>query len=268
MYTIKEHTLIQAKQVPTTKQGKTMVPKFIVMHYTAGWTTEGDVFTLSKSSRPASVHLVLSREGEFTQIVPFDRVAWHAGPSSCHGFTGLNNHSIGIEICNIGRVKQLSNGTYQDIYGKILDDPKIKNWHHEAHPRAGSGIFAWEPYAEKQLEALDVMVELLITTYPSIRWIVSHEEIDTRGWKTDPGPAFPMRRYTRLLDDRRTDGEFRTKTKARVNLRGGPGTEYGIIRELAVGERVQVLDRREVWRFVKTKSEKGWVHSYYLVDGS
>jgi hypothetical protein len=73
------------------------------------------------------------------------------------------------------------------------------DWLHKYHPRLAQGVYAWEPYPTEQLRALDVVVPALIKAYPTIKWIVSHEEVDTRGWKTDPGFCFPMARYTRHL---------------------------------------------------------------------
>jgi len=205
------------RRVKTNKMGGDMVPKGIVLHYTAGWTTQGDVATLSTSDRKASVQFVLGRDGELIQIVPCDRVAWHAGPSKYKGFTGLNNSFIGIEICNAGWIKKLSNGNYLDQYSQeIKPDGRFVGmdrttfsppggWHHMYHPRLAKGTYAWEPYYPAQLDKLDELVAALLKAYPTIKHIVTHEEIDTRGWKTDTGPMFDMRRYTKLLEDRSAD---------------------------------------------------------------
>lgn len=203
-----------ARYVPTKKKGGRLNPVGIVMHYTAGYTTEGDVATLATSDRKASAHVVVGRDGEIVQIVPFDEEAWHAGPSLYHPYTLLNRYTIGIEISNIGYLKRIENHTYTDSYGNDIDgdgqfigkNRKLKSapkgWLHERHPRLGSGMYAWEPYYPAQLDAVGQLFDALITAYPDIEFVVSHEEIDTRKWKTDPGPAFPMKLFKHRLEQR------------------------------------------------------------------
>src|SRR5512137_485333 len=45
-----------------------------------------------------SAHLLLRRDGEVVQYVPFQRRAWHAGVSSWQGRERCNAYSIGIEL--------------------------------------------------------------------------------------------------------------------------------------------------------------------------
>ncbi len=45
-----------------------------------------------------SAHLVIRRDGEIVQFVPFHQRAWHAGESFCEGRTRVNDFSIGIEL--------------------------------------------------------------------------------------------------------------------------------------------------------------------------
>lgn len=230
----------------TGKQGARLDPVGIVMHYTAGWTTAGDINTLADSSRQVSAHFVVGRDGVITQIVPTNRVAWHAGPSAYNGFKGLNNHFLGIEICNAGWIKRLTNGNYLDQYGQqISPDGQFigqkrttftppREWHEEYHPRLATGTYVWEPYYPDQLAALDDLVEELLGTHPEIKHIVSHEEIDTREWKTDPGPMFPMRRYTKLLerrDDPPSDPTSKTGTVVwkELNLRSAPNDTIYVV---------------------------------------
>ena len=222
---IRDHRLVGKEFIPTSKMSGFIVPRAIVLHYTAGWTTQGDVDTLAKSDRKASAHTVVGRDGETIQIVPFNRKAWHAGPSQWPldvedpVYTDLNAHSIGIEISNAGWIKRLSNGNYQDQYGQEIagsgrfvhqnratHSPPNK-WHEEFHPRLARGTYVWEPFYEEQLLAVDEQVAALLRTYSTIEHILTHEEIDTRGWKTDPGPMMPLRRYTKLTESRADDGD-------------------------------------------------------------
>ena len=45
-----------------------------------------------------SAHLLIRRDGELVQYVPFHRRAWHAGKSSWQGRSACNDFSIGIEL--------------------------------------------------------------------------------------------------------------------------------------------------------------------------
>lgn len=210
---IKNHKVDGAPYVPTKKKGGVITPKVIVLHFTAGWTSEGDIATLSTSDRQASAHGVLSRDGKWTQIVPFNEKAWHAGPSRLGGIQMLNGYSIGIEISNIGYLNVVEKGkSYTDEYGNKVEqrsdgiyvsgkkrvDGKLTDWPHYVHPRIGSQEKAWEPYYEPQLKALDALIPALLKAYPSIKQITTHEVIDTRGWKTDVAPHFPFSRYSSL----------------------------------------------------------------------
>ena len=276
---ITKHWLEGVDRAPTKKMGGEIEPTIIVMHYTAGWTTRGDVATLSTSDRPASAHLVVGRQGEVFQIVPFNMKAWHAGPSRFNGKSDVNVRSIGIEISNAGWIKQLTNGNFQDQYGQtIRPDGQFvgqkrktftppSEWHQEYHPRLARGEYAWEPFYEPQLKILDELTALLIETY-DIQHIVSHEEIDTRGWKTDPGPMFPMRRYTKLLDDRSTRIDpLLVVTASELNLRDNPSPEKTrVLAVLKRGTTLRVISEYETWALVRVDvpgGAEGWVNTYY-----
>ena len=45
-----------------------------------------------------STHLLIKRDGEIIQFVPFNMRAWHAGESSFEGKDNCNDYSIGIEL--------------------------------------------------------------------------------------------------------------------------------------------------------------------------
>tara|TARA_Y100001968_G_scaffold293615_1_gene299657 strand:- start:154 stop:684 length:531 start_codon:yes stop_codon:yes gene_type:complete len=45
-----------------------------------------------------SSHVLIRRDGELIQFVPFNRRAWHAGESVHEGRSGCNDFSIGIEL--------------------------------------------------------------------------------------------------------------------------------------------------------------------------
>ncbi|MDD2865097.1 MAG: 1,6-anhydro-N-acetylmuramyl-L-alanine amidase AmpD [Methylococcales bacterium] len=52
-----------------------------------------DIYTLQ-----VSAHLLIRRDGECVQFVPFNKRAWHAGKSIFQGRENCNDFSIGIEL--------------------------------------------------------------------------------------------------------------------------------------------------------------------------
>ena len=98
-----------------------------------------------------SAHLLIRRDGEVVQFVPFTRRAWHAGESSFRGRTTCNDYSIGIEL--------------------------------EGEDET--------PYSDEQYAALAEVTRAIAAAYPEIsgREIAAHSDI-APGRKTDPGPAF------------------------------------------------------------------------------
>lgn len=102
-----------------------------------------------------SSHLLIRRDGEVVQYVPFHRRAFHAGLSSYRGRKACNDFSIGIEL-------------------------------------EGSD---YEPFTEAQYEALCLVLDALLQAYPTLsaEHITGHEHIAPIR-KTDPGPYFEWQR--------------------------------------------------------------------------
>ena len=98
-----------------------------------------------------SAHLLIRRDGEAVQFVPFEKRAWHAGESCFRGQLACNDYSIGIEL-------------------------------------EGQDELA---YDDRQYQTLTAVLAALIRTYPqlSARRIAAHSDVSP-GRKTDPGPAF------------------------------------------------------------------------------
>ncbi|GAA4900380.1 1,6-anhydro-N-acetylmuramyl-L-alanine amidase AmpD [Ferrimonas pelagia] len=109
-----------------------------------------------------SAHLLIRRDGQIIQFVPFDRRAWHAGVSAFDGRSSCNDYSIGIELEGCDHI----------------------------------------PYENAQYQALVGVTQALMRQYPLITRtrITGHCDIaPTR--KTDPGPAFDWDHFFRLMDD-------------------------------------------------------------------
>lgn len=280
MYEVKSHKIsdIWYKQTSNYSSGRTITPRFIVMHYTTGWsaTSNRDYLLGKAGGRPesaVSAHIVIGRDGEIWQICTFDKRAWHAGPSRHGTVKDLNTHSVGIEFVNPGWLRDIGGGRFQDYHKKVLTEAELDargGFVREAHPRVGSGVFAWPNYTDSQVESGKQVVAALIAKY-EIQDIASHEEIDTRDWKTDPGPAFPMQTFTDMLGTEIEDiSVFYTVTASRLFVRAGPGAEFEPMdppEKIPFGTQVERLDVNGDWFFVEpsgNSAHRGWVHSDYL----
>ncbi|MEN9501812.1 MAG: 1,6-anhydro-N-acetylmuramyl-L-alanine amidase AmpD [Pseudomonadota bacterium] len=105
-------------------------------------------------------HLLIRRNGEIVQYVPFHKRAFHAGVSSYQGRERCNDFSVGIEM----------EGT------------------------------DFVPFTDRQYQQLECLLPALVAAYPTLSFahITGHEHI-APGRKTDPGPFFNWQRLSRVL---------------------------------------------------------------------
>ena len=110
-----------------------------------------------------SSHLLIRRDGEIVQYVPFNKRAWHAGVSKYQGREVCNDFSIGIEM-------------------------------------EGSDF---EAFTEEQYRVLEETLNTLLATYSSLssNAITGHEHI-APDRKTDPGPFFDWDRLSKTLKNK------------------------------------------------------------------
>jgi len=115
-----------------------------------------DIYQLRVSS-----HLLIRRDGEVVQYVPFHSRAWHAGASEYCGESACNDFSIGIEL-------------------------------------EGSDDI---PFEDIQYTQLAKLIKELRRCYPAIgkEAITGHSDI-APGRKTDPGPAFDWDHLKQLIN--------------------------------------------------------------------
>jgi len=120
-------------------------------------------FFASIEGLEVSTHILIRRDGEVIQFVPFHRRAWHAGESCFQDRKRCNDFSIGIEL----------EGTDT------------------------------EPYTDAQYQQLADLLECLMRNYPAItpERITGHSDIAPER-KTDPGPAFEWAKLHHELDSR------------------------------------------------------------------
>lgn len=265
---ISHHKLEGVDYIASPNTGGIITPRFGVMHYTAGYTALSAINTLKSPAAKVSAHLVIATDGKITQMVPFNKAAWHAGPSRFEGFTNLNSHSIGFEFVNIGWLRKTLKG-YQDAFGNLVNVDQFEDLVEFANPRVGSGTLYWPAYPKAQIDAGIEIAKALVDKY-GLQDFLTHEEIDTRGWKTDPGPAFPMKSFEHLLvGGRQTPADVGKDrfivTTASLNVRGGAGVQWPIIGKLVANDEIREIDRVGDWAFVEFKpGEEGWVSTAYI----
>jgi len=108
-----------------------------------------------------SAHVLIRRDGQVIQYVPFHKRAWHAGISEFEGRERCNDFSIGIE----------------------LEGTDTTN------------------YTASQYDALSKVIKALWQAYPTLKDknVVGHCDI-APGRKTDPGIYFMWAALNRLLE--------------------------------------------------------------------
>lgn len=251
---------------PSPNRGGELRPDAIIIHYTAGRDLSSAVATLCNPDVRASAHLVVGRTGEIFQLVPFNRIAWHAGKSSYGGREGYNRFSIGIELDNAGLLSK--NGRrYFSWFGREYPESEVFYGVHRNQQVARY----WHRYTEKQIALAEELCRLLMAKYP-IREILGHEEISPHR-KIDPGPAFPLDklRSRLLMADRSGEGEEKTALPAaghvrasRLNIREAPSLHSAkMARPLPQNQPVTVLEKKGDWYRVSTAIE-GWVAAEYI----
>lgn len=239
-------------------------PSLIVMHYTAGGAGKVAAEWLCNPQAQASAHIVVDRDGSMMQLLPFNRMAWHAGASQWNGRQGCNSFSIGIEISNYGFLTKQPDGNYKTAYGDPMPASKAIDARHK------NGYFAgWEKYAPAQLDAVEELTKALLATYPSLTDIAGHDDI-APNIKVDPGPAFPMDRFKALLGDRPKPvpvhqnalGNLYRVDASVLNVRQEPNG--GIIGAVKFGDSLAVVEVQGDWTKVLYNGKPGYVWSAYI----
>ena len=170
MHVLKNHKIDGVDYIPSPNcedRPKNFYPEIIVIHAISlpegKYVTKNivDLFTnnldiKSHSSFKSldgirvSAHILITRDGNILQFVPFNKKAWHAGVSTFGNKTNCNDFSIGIEL-------------------------------------EGSD---YDEFDERQYNSLNKILVALMEYYGiKKKDIVGHSEI-APDRKTDPGPRF------------------------------------------------------------------------------
>lgn len=248
--------------------GGELIPRYLIIHYTAGQSVDGAVSWLSSKQSKVSAHAVIGRDGSITQLVPFNRVAFHAGISCWNGLNGLNNHSIGLELDNAGRLKKVGNKWVAWFGRKYAEkDVLIATHKHD------DVIYGWHTFTEPQITAT-LELALSLFSYYELFDVLGHDDIAPRR-KWDPGPAFPMDSFRSKLIGRVQDRPQTFMTTRTLNIRSGPDYRTPLVlgNPLPERTRLEIISREGRWCFVDVLDEveedmdiQGWVHAHYLKD--
>ncbi|WP_298612429.1 1,6-anhydro-N-acetylmuramyl-L-alanine amidase AmpD [uncultured Thiothrix sp.] len=163
--------LVEAQQCPSPNHDERpdgCLPELIVVHnitlppgeFGGDYINQLFTNTLNKDAHPffaeichlkVASHLLIRRDGQIIQYVPFHLRAFHAGLSIYRGRSRCNDFSIGIEL----------EGT------------------------------DFTPFTEEQYQQLTKVIQALCLSYPSLslEQITGHQHIAPER-KTDPGPFF------------------------------------------------------------------------------
>ena len=150
------------KSGPTNKE-------YIFLHHTAGWhnpyncidqwgrDSRGAVATEFVLGGPSVKGNSDEYDGVMVQAFPEGGYGWHLGKN---GSQHMHTHSVGIEVCNFGWIKD--GKTYAGT--KVVDSQLVEL----AEPFRG--FKTWHKYSDDQIEALDKW----------IRWMGERDGIDIR----------------------------------------------------------------------------------------
>ena len=136
--------------------------KFVIIHYTGMQSEIESIKRLKDKKSKVSAHYIINRKGSIKQIVPDNKIAWHAGKSKWKNYINLNENSIGIELVNKG---------------------------HE---------FGYENFPKKQIKSLISICRKLKKKYNIKREnFLGHSDIAPLR-KIDPGEKFPWKKLSRF----------------------------------------------------------------------
>lgn len=265
---IKRHTLCKPDGAPVNFQatenvGGVLKPKYLVMHFTAGSNAGSSAAWLRNPRSKASAHVVIGRDGTVIQLVPFNKVAWHAGLSRWESLVGMNQYSIGIELDNAGRVYKRADGKWQNALGVVVQSKDVIEGVHKNETK----ISNWQTFTPVQLEVAKEIGGLLVATYGLVD-VLGHEDVSP-GRKIDPGPAFPMESFKSQIMGRKITSIETYSTLTPLNIRSGPGIEFNTLttKPLTKSTKLNKIRSQGDWMYVDVQNGtdlEGWVNSRYV----
>ena len=196
------------------------------------------------------VHGFIDDTGVY-EFAPPDMACWHIGDS------WGNKNCIGYELCELETAEEFKKvwenaaSHYAALCGKYDLPPERVIGHFEAHAKGfASNHSDPEPYFArfgKTMKDFRAEVQARISGGASPGGQTASKTKKTY----DP---WAYARVTNLTAD-----------DPLLNVRTGPGTEYGVIRQLAQGNEVDVIEEYENgWAKINIVGQQGYVNAHYL----
>ncbi|WP_144477448.1 N-acetylmuramoyl-L-alanine amidase [Bacillus thuringiensis] len=204
-----------------TKCPYTMNPEFITVHNTYNdATAENEVAYMIRNDNQVSFHIAVD-DKEAVQGIPLERNAWHCGDGGGNG----NRKSIGVEICyslNGGDRYYKAEDNAAIIVAQLMKQYNIpiskvrthQSWSGKYCPHRMLAEGRWNNFIERVQNAYNCGSNNVAPT---------------------PTPPSSIGTGIAYIEGNN------------VNLRKGPGTGYGVIRQLGKGESYQVWGDSNGW---------------------
>lgn len=159
--------------------------------------------------RPASWHLLVSREGAVYQSAPFTVGTWHVGVGGViagRRFPNINHATVGIELENAGRLKRLGALAYCWPY---YVDPRAPATQRRPDPACAlpleravaTPLGLFDGFTPAQEESAALILRALVARYGWTREVCTYSHVDfDPEHREDPGPIWKQTVLPRVLD--------------------------------------------------------------------
>ena len=187
--------------------------KFLIFHYTGMKKESEAIKRLTSIQSEVSSHYLIKNNGEILTLVPDLYISWHAGKSAWKNYSSLNNHSIGIEICNPGHGTNYRKFSNQQIKSLLkLTIFLIKKYkinsknilgHSDVAPdrkKDPGEKFPWEYLAKKKIGLWHTLEAKVLKRFRSCK-------IDNKGKRSFLNNLFKIG-YLRKISSNTSKGKF------------------------------------------------------------
>jgi N-acetyl-anhydromuramyl-L-alanine amidase AmpD len=159
-----------------------------VIHYSAATSNKKAVLKYENKNTNYGYHFMVDRDGSFYESAPTDKKTQHIGSQS----GVINSNSVGLCIMNTGFERKGVKAQSDWVLGEFPNSPDA-----EAIQYANNNG-KWEPYTNASLAtAARLCAQVLKDNNLTVNRIVGHSDIQSD--KSDPGPAFDMNGFRRMV---------------------------------------------------------------------
>ena len=182
-------------KTPTKGKFALGAPKGLIVHFTAGWSTQGDK-NMEDSIRWGNgegyAFWGIARSGKIYKTHPENEWGSHAGKSYYKGLgSSVSSKLIGVEIANAGRViKKSSGGWKAESFSESFTDDMVRTVKAKANIKAGTYL----KYTPEQEQSLIDLCFYFKEKYPntfSFDYVLGHDEV-APDRKSDPSGSLSM----------------------------------------------------------------------------